>query len=100
MDKDYHLHQQLATSLSHIILAHLRAEVELHHDVLREDVQQLSLEQEAQRIGSSMVANITTTIDVHLRHLLYPEQKERTAEWLRSQNYMHRREDENNRPTF
>ena len=100
MDKNYQLPQQLAASLSHVIFDHLRAEVALKKDALRGDANQLSLEQEAQRISSAMEANITTTINVHLRQLLYPEQRERTDEWLRSQNYMHRREDENNRPAF
>ncbi|GGG60284.1 hypothetical protein [Hymenobacter glacieicola] len=39
-----------------------------------------------------MADNILTTLDVHLRQLLFPAQREQTEEWLRTQNYMHRRE--------
>ncbi|WP_324677885.1 hypothetical protein [Hymenobacter sp. GOD-10R] len=99
MDKKSQLQQHLTTTLTQVISDYLRAEIELKKDSLRPDAQQIPLEEEAQRISRLMATNITITIDVHLRQLLYPEQKERTDEWLRSQNYMHRREDENNRPS-
>ncbi|OUJ72868.1 hypothetical protein [Hymenobacter crusticola] len=99
MDTKSPLHQHLTNALTHAVLDYLRAEIELQKESLRTDVQQLSLEEEAQRISTLMAPNLTITIDVHLRRLLYPEQRERTDEWLRSQSYMHRREDENNRPS-
>jgi phage antirepressor YoqD-like protein len=99
MDKKSQLQQHLTTTLTQVIADYLCAEIELKRDSLRPDAQQISFEEEAQRISQLMTTNITITIDVHLRQLLYPEQKERTDEWLRSQDYMHRREDQNNRPT-
>lgn len=98
MDTKAQLRHQLTESLTNIALAYLNQELLPQRPGVRTDLHELHLEDEARRISVTMAENVLTTLDVHLRQLLFPDQRERTEEWLRTQNYMHRREDKDNRP--
>jgi hypothetical protein len=98
MDTKAQLRHQLTEALTNIALAYLNNELLPQHAGMRRDFQDLHLGDEARRISATMAENILTTLDVHLRQLLFPEQQEQTEEWLRTQNYMHRREQPNNLP--
>ena len=92
------LRRALQASLTGVIADYLGTEVGQALGSLRLDAPVLDLAAEAQLISQTMTENIFTTLDVYARQLLYPNQETRTTDWLRTQNYMHRREDEDNRP--
>lgn len=90
--------QRLTDALTNVALDYLHPELLRDQADLRLDSLGLNLPDEARRISATMAPNILTTLDVHLRQLLYPGQQQRAEDWLRTQNYMHRREDQQNRP--
>lgn len=92
------LRHTLQEHLREVIHNYLQVEVGHNLDSLRFNSAGLNLAEEARTISEAMTENIFTTLDVYGRQLLYPNQHTRTGEWLRTQNYMHRREDDNNRP--
>ena len=96
MDTKAQLRHQLTEALTNIALTYLNQELLPQHSGMRTDFQDLHLEDDARRISTTMAENILTTMTVHLRQLLFPEQREQTEEWLRTQNYMHRWEQSDN----
>lgn len=97
MNSKAQIRQQLAEALYQVARHYLTAELAQQAPSLRPDSAGLDVEAEARAISENMADNIYTTLDVHVRQLLYPDQKQRTDDWLRTQNYMHRRENAESR---
>lgn len=92
------LRHTLQEHLREVIHNYLQVEIEQNLGSLRFNSAKLDLAVEARTISEAMTENIFTTLDVYARQLLYPDQHTRTGDWLRTQNYMHRREDQGGRP--